>query len=556
MTGPQKNSKNTRPEKSRIDLLIQSILDKLYPFLEEQADQISELTTLGKALGSDKDIRALLEMILSIAGRFTRADGGTLYLVDHARQSLVFNVIQNKSLGMTETKKTINLPGVPLYHRDGSPNYSNVSAYVFHTGKIVNIKDVYRTKKFQFDGTRKFDETLNYKSRSMVVIPMTNHEDEIIGILQLINSIDPFTGMITSFTREDQEKAAALASQASVILTQQSLILEMKTLFEAFITAIAVSIDEKSKHTGGHIQRVTELSLMIAEKINQDQTLFSGTCLTDDQMDELRIAALMHDTGKITTPEHIIGKSSRLETVCDRIDLIRTRWELFKTHQKLDAAQKKLALLDQTPRQNAFLDIDRACDEQIKLLENEFKTLAAVNSSKKSLDPSSMAQLEAINEKKQLIFGKSVPYLLTDEFENLCILNGTLSPKERDIINNHAVLTQKILGKLPWPKKLVNIPSIAGAHHEKLDGSGYPLHLDRDDLNIQARILAIADIFEALSARDRPYKDPMILSRAVQILEEMGEKGLVDKDIVHLFFSSGTHLEYAKKHLASSQIDL
>jgi HD-GYP domain-containing protein (c-di-GMP phosphodiesterase class II) len=551
MPGTHKKSENTR-----IDLLIQSILEKLCPFLEEQAEQISELTALGKALGSDKDIRVLLEMILSIAGRFTRADGGTLYLVDHARQSLVFTVIQNKSLGLTDNKRNIDLPGVPLYHRDGSPNYSNVSAHVFHTGKIVNIKDVYRTKKFQFEGTRKFDKTLHYRSQSMVVIPMTNHENEIIGILQLINSIDPFTGKTTPFTREDQEKAAALASQASVILTQQSLIFEMETLFESFITAIAVSIDEKSKHTGGHIQRVTELSLMIAGKINQDQILFQGICLTDEQMDELRIAALMHDTGKITTPEHIIGKSSRLETVYDRIDLLRTRWELFKAHQKLDAAQKKLALLDQTHRQNTFRNIDAACDEQLIILENEFKTLAAINSCKKCLDPGSIARLEAIKEKQLKIFGRNVPYLSKDEFENLCILRGTLSSKERDVINNHAVLTRKILSKLPWPKKLVNIPSIAGAHHEKLDGSGYPLHLDRENLNIQARILAIADIFEALSARDRPYKDPMTLSRAVQILEEMGKKGLVDNNIVDLFFSSGIHLEYAKKHLSSSQIDL
>ncbi|MCD4678344.1 MAG: GAF domain-containing protein [Desulfobacula sp.] len=385
-------------ENPRINVVIENILDELCPFLEEQAREISELTAIGKALGTGKDISVLLEMILSIARRFTKADGGTLYLVDHKTQSLVFNVIHNESLNIKKGGGSIELAGVPLYKDDNTPNLSNVSSYVFHTGEIVNIDDVYKAKKFQFKGTKKFDKTLHYKSRSMIVIPMTNHEDDIIGILQLINSKDMFTNKTISFSKDDQEKAAALASQASVILTQQTLILELKKLFEAFIKAIAVSIDEKSKHTGGHIQRVTELSMMIAQKINKDNTIFKNTTLSLDQMDELRIAALMHDTGKITTPEHIISKSSRLETVHDRIDLIKARWEIFKTNQKLDAAQKKLALFDQTTRQNEIAEIDNICNEKIDILKKEFKTLSHINSTKKILDQSLVDQLEKIYE--------------------------------------------------------------------------------------------------------------------------------------------------------------
>ena len=543
-------------ENPRINVVIENILDELCPFLEEQAREISELTAIGKALGTGKDISVLLEMILSIARRFTKADGGTLYLVDHKTQSLVFNVIHNESLNIKKGGGSIELAGVPLYEDDNTPNLSNVSSYVFHTGEIVNIDDVYKAKKFQFKGTKKFDKTLHYKSRSMIVIPMTNHEDDIIGILQLINSKDPLTNKTIPFNKDDQEKAAALASQASVILTQQTLILELKKLFEAFIKAIAVSIDEKSKHTGGHIQRVTELCMMIAQKINKDNTIFKNTTLSLDQMDELRIAALMHDTGKITTPEHIISKSSRLETVHDRIDLIKVRWELFKTNQKLDAAQKKLALFDQTTRQNEIAQIDNICNEKIDILKKEFKTLSHINSTKKILDQSLVDQLEKIYEKSSNFSGIDVPYLTEDEFENLCILKGTLTSKERDILNSHAHLTEKILNKLPWPKKLANIPSIAGAHHEKLDGSGYPLHLNKENLNIQARILAIADIFEALSAKDRPYKEPMTLSGTVKVLEQMGENGLIDKDIIKIFFKSKAHLEYSKNHLSQSQIDL
>jgi HD-GYP domain-containing protein (c-di-GMP phosphodiesterase class II) len=543
-------------ENTRINVVIENILDELCPFLEDQAKEISELTAIGKALGTGKDISVLLEMILSIARRFTQADGGTLYLADHKSQTLVFNVIHNESLNIKKGGSSIDLPGVPLYNKDNTPNHSNVSSYVFHTGETVNIKDVYKTKRFQFNGVRRFDEALHYKSRSMIVIPMRNHENDIIGILQLINAKDLFTNKIISFSKDDQEKATALASQASVILTQQALILEMKKLFEAFIKSIAVSIDEKSKHTGGHIQRVTELCMMIAQKINQDNTVFKTISLCPDQMDELRIAALMHDTGKITTPEHIISKSTRLETVHDRIELIRTRWELFKTNQNLVAAQKKLMLLDQTAQQEKITQIDNICKEKVDILEKEFETLFYINSTKDVLEQNFSDRLKEIYEKSDKIFGKQQPYLTESEFENLSILRGTLTSKERNIINNHAYLSEKILNKLPWPKKLANVPSIAGAHHEKLDGSGYPLHLNKEDLNIQARILAIADIFEALSARDRPYKNPMTLTRTVNILKQMGEKGLLDKDIIKLFFKSKTHLEYAKTHLSLSQIDL
>jgi len=541
-------------ENSRINIVIENILDELCPFLEEQAREISELTAIGKALGTGKDIRALLKMILSIARRFSKADGGTLYLVDQKKKKLDFHVFHNDSLNIDEEDEKIDLQGVPLYHVDDTPNLSNVSSYVFHTGKIINIDDVYKTNQFMFDGTRRFDEALHYRSKSMVVIPMRNHEDDIIGILQLINSKDPSSRKIISFGKDALEKAAALANQASVILTQQRLIIEMKELFEAFIKSIAVSIDEKSKHTGGHIQRVTELSIMIARKINEDDIIFNNIYLSDDQMDELRIAALMHDTGKITTPDHIISKSSRLETVFDRIELIRTRWELFKTNLKLIAAQRKLSLLDQTEKHEEMARIDLMCIQKIETLETEMMTLSTINSSKESLDQGLIDQLEGINE-KSCEMSKN-PYLTEDEFENLCVIKGTLTAGEREIINNHARLTEKILNKLPWPKKLSNIPSIAGAHHEKLDGSGYPLHLNKENINIQARILAIADIFEALCARDRPYKKPMTLSKTVAVLQQMSENHLIDEDIVKLFFESGVHIEYAKRHLSPDQIDL
>ncbi|MCF6247452.1 MAG: HD domain-containing protein [Desulfobacula sp.] len=541
---------------NRINIVIENILEELCPFLEEQAREISEMTAIGKALSTGKNISVLLEMILSIARRFSKADGGTLYLVDDMNKYLKFHVIQNESLNIKKEGSQIDLPGVALFNKDKTPNLSNVSSYVFHTGEIVNIKDVYQTKRFHFDGTKEFDKALKYKSKSMVVIPMKNHEDDTFGILQLINATDALSKKTIPFSLEVQEKATALASQASMILTQQTLIFEMKELFEAFIRAIAVSIDEKSKHTGGHIQRVTQLAIMIAEKINQDQVFFKDTMLSEDQIDELRIAALMHDTGKITTPDHIIGKSTRLETIFDRIELIKTRWELFKSNLKLKAAQEKLALSDHTAHPEKIADIDRNLESAIARLDKEFNFLSFINSNKAHLENEHLEQLKAIQNKSYEIENHVVPYLTDDEIENLSIQKGTLTHKERDIINSHAYVTEKILNKLPWPRKLSKIPAIAGAHHEKLDGSGYPLHIDGKNLNIQARILAVADIFEALSAQDRPYKNPMSLSQTVKVLKSLGDTNKIDKDIVSLFFKTRTHIEYAKRHLSPAQIDL
>lgn len=386
----------------------------------------------------------------------------------------------------------------------------------------------------------------------MIVIPMNNHQEEIVGILQLINATDNETSRLTVFSKESEEKASALASQAAVLLTQQLLITEMRQLFEAFVKAIAVSIDEKSKHTGGHIQRVTDLSLLIAEKINQDSACFEGICLTPDEMEELRIAALMHDTGKITTPEHLIGKSSRLETVFDRIELIRTRFELFKMNQKLKTAERKLEIISEKASPEKIAKLDKACSREVQRLEDDLKMIEQINSEKAPLTAEKIKTLGRIHSEESHIEGKATPHLSKDEFENLSVQKGTVTRSERKQIKLHAHLTEKILNQLPWPKNLENIPFIAGAHHEKLDGTGYPLGLDKKHLNLQARILAIADIFEALSAPDRPYKRPMPLDKVEKVLLDMGEKGALDWDIIQVLFQSEVHLEYARKHLSPS----
>ncbi len=539
----------------KIKRLIENILGELYPFLEDQADCIHELTSIGQALGEHENISRLLDKILILARRFANADGGTLYLVDNARKELVFHVVHNDTLQIDYDAKTArqkDIPNVQLYLSDGSKNLSNVSSYVFHTGKTVNIEDVYSTEEFHFGGTRAFDKELNYRSKSMLVIPMKNHEDTIIGVLQLINALDPKTKEILPFDEDAARKASALATQASVMITQQNLIREMEELFEAFIRAIAVSIDEKSRHTGGHIQRVTDLTLMIAECINKDETVFKHTFLSPDEIKELRMAALMHDTGKITTPDHIVNKSSRLEAVFDRIELVNTRLQVLKLEKELATARKKIAALES---KGSLEEGDEKDSDERQLFDiaQTAAFLQKINGSGSRVSKDDVSRIEPLLSRTIDILGTQYPLLTPDEFENLSIPFGTLTVMERDQINQHAALSAKILDKLPWPKKLAQVPYIAGSHHEKLDGSGYPNGLKSDELNLQARILAIADIFEALSAKDRPYKSPMTLAQAFEILEDMARKNHIDPDIVDVFKKSDAPLDYAKKYLHSSQ---
>ena len=548
---------------TKINTLLDNIINELSPFLEEQARSINELTAIGLALSAEQDIATILEMILSQARRFTHADGGTVYLLNKDGNELVFHVVENETLNIKmggASGKTVTLPNVPLFTKDNKQNLSNVSAYVANTEEIVNIPDVYETIGFNFEGTKKFDSSINYKSKSMLVMPLRDHENKIIGVLQLINSTDQKTGESIAFSEDSIKMSSALASQAAVILTQHFLIKEMKELFESFIHAIATAIDEKSQYTGGHIQRVAELTMMIANKINQSEKgHFKDISLTPDQLDELRIAAWMHDTGKITTPDHIVDKSCKLETIFDRIELIKTRWIVIGLQTQLAAEKEKNNILKKTLDEintEKIKTIEITCDQKINTLKNDLEFLTQINTGGEFMRDELLDRLKTIAKKTYSINGNEKNYITENEFYNLSIKKGTLTDEEREKINSHAHMSTQILNKLPWPKKLAGVPDIAGAHHEKLDGTGYPKGLIGDQINLQARIMAIADIFEALSARDRPYKESMPLSQINKILGFMVKDNHVDRNIVALLSKSGIDKKYAGKFLNKSQIDI
>jgi len=543
----------------QINELLNDVVGRLKEYTEDQVSHLNKLAKIGVALSATRNLDQLLEMIVDEARSFTGADGGTLYLRTDDETALRFSVIQNETLGTRMggvTGAPINWPPVPL-KIEGKPNNQNVSAYAANSGDLVDIPDVYEAPGFNFEGTRKFDASTGYRSKSMLVVPMRDHEGEIIGVLQLINARDQDTGEVIPFAHEYRELTAALASQAAIAISNARLIHDVQVLFDSFIQAIAQAIDEKSPYTGGHISRVANLTMEIANKINAaTEGPFAKIHFTDDELYELRLAAWLHDTGKITTPEYVVDKRTKLETIFDRMELVRMRFELAKAEATIKALQYQVTTgkKDETATEEPVSATDAAAE--ISRLDEEFAFVSGCNATQEFVRDEVIARLDAIATETVETAKGVEPMLTPDELYNLHIRKGNLTNEERKIIENHATMTIKILEKLPFPKKIKNVPYIAGAHHEKLSGRGYPLGLKAEQINLQARIMALADIFEALTARDRPYKQPKKLSECIKILGFMMKDLELDTDVVQFFLDNKMHIEYARQHLNPDQIDV
>jgi PAS domain S-box-containing protein len=518
------------------------------------------LTQIGLSLSAEKDTKKLLERIVIEARRLTNADAGTLYLLDKETQELRFEIIQNDSMQVNiggTSGVEVEFPNVPLFI-NGEPNYANVSSNVALSGETINVKDVYGPDGKQFPGPREYDAISGYRTHSMLVMPLKNHENETIGVLQLLNAKHLRSGESISFSEEYVDLIAALASQAAVALTNAQLIENLNNLFYAFIRSIATAIDEKSPYTGGHINRVVQLSMMLAEKINEDQTgAFKDIHFTKEEMEELRLAAWMHDVGKVTTPENIVNKASKLETIFDRVNLVETRFALIASEMVNTYLDAKLKLLQKEQVDMSKLGLaDRSLSEDLKILLQELEFIKTCNSANQPMTEEQLARLRDIGKKEYTFQNVKQPYLTEDEIKNLSIRYGNLTDEERLVVENHATMTLKILRQLSFPIKLEKVPEFAGGHHEKLDGSGYPLGLTEKELPLQTRILAIVDIFEALTARDRPYREPMKLSEATKIIRFMKENHKIDPDLFDLLIGSGAYFEYALKEMDPKQIDM
>lgn len=541
-------------DNERLNDLLDNVVDYVKDFTQHQMEEIEKLTQIGLALSAEPDIDRLLEMIVDEARRFTGADGGTLYIVDDDEKELHFSIAQTDSLKvrMGGSAGKITWPPIRLYNEDGTPNYKNVSSYAALSCEMVNIDDVYNTEKFDFEGTRRFDSSIGYRSQSMLVVPMRNHDNDTIGVLQLLNAMDKTGGEVIPFSLECQRLTESLASQAAVALTNNRLIRDLKLLLESFFKSIATAIDEKSPYTGNHGRRVVELTIYIAEKINNiKEGPFKDIFLDKHQMDELVMAAWLHDVGKIAVPEHVMDKSTKLESIYDRINLLKTRFEVIKRDIEIDHMRRGMAPSESSKAH----DHNGSYEEELKSLEEDLNFLESVNKGSEFMSDEKIGKVKKIASRKWKINGEEMQLLTDEEVKNLCVRKGTLTEDEKNVIKSHAALTYEILSQLPFPKKLRNIPHYASSHHEFINGTGYPKGLKGDEIPLQARILALADIFEALTAGDRPYRKGNTLSGAIKILGFMVRDNLLDKDLFDLFIKEQIYLDYAKKELDPSQID-
>ncbi|MCX8500738.1 MAG: HD domain-containing protein [Alphaproteobacteria bacterium] len=517
----------------------------------DDSNALRKLIQLGISLSAEHNHARLLEQILLSAMEFTHADGGTLYLLNDS-QFLSFEILRNQSLGSAmggTTNIPVRFPPLKMYNPDGSPNNHNVATFVALNRVVINIPDAYEAKGFDFSGTRRFDSNTGYRSQSMLAVPLTNHENRVIGVVQLINALNPDSGEVIEFAEEIEPLIEALCGLASIALSNQELIEEQRNLLNAVINMMAQAIDKKSAYTGGHCVRVPIIMEMIAHAANKSSSgRFKDFELTEDQWFEMQVAAGLHDIGKVATPEHIMDKATKLERVCDRIYEVQLRFEILKRDAEIDYYK---AIARGEKEATARAQLSSRCAE----LDAEFDLISRSNIGAETLAQSSIDEMKRFASRSLTVSGVVSPLLTAEELANLSMQRGTLNDQDRKIVNDHIVITIDMLKTLPLPKYLKNVVEIAGGHHERMDGRGYPNGLRGDDMSVLARMLGIADVFEALTATDRPYKKAKSLSESLAIMTNMAMEGHIDPEIFRLFIEAKVYRDYSLHYLKPENVD-
>lgn len=514
---------------------------------------VTRLTQIGKALSSERDRDTLLEHILLAAKEISNADGGTLYLLSAAGDVLEYVIVRTDSIhlaygGTTGKKPPFSV--VHLYHPETQePDIRTQVVRAVVNKESINVKDAYSSKEFDFTRTKKFDLQYGFRTRSVITIPMINHRGEPIGCLQLINAKDPATGATITFSDEMVEIISSLASQAAVIVDKETLISEQKTLLESFIKMMASAIDAKSPYTGSHCVRVPVLTEMLAEAAcNDTQGFFRTFTMSEEEKYELHIAGWLHDAGKIVTPVHIMDKATKLETIYDRIHLVMARIEVLKRDARIRTLEAVAAGGDKTALHAEY-------EKEIAALDADAAFLKTANIGGEFMADESIERLKKLAEQTLELDGKTEPLLSENEVYNLSTRRGTITPEERQIMNDHMVHTVNMLESMPWPKHLQRVPEYATGHHEKMDGTGYPRGVLAGTMSVPARMMCIADVFEALTANDRPYKKAKKLSEAMAIIGQFKKTNHLDPNIVDFFVTSKTYRKFAEMFLPAEQID-
>lgn len=564
--------------------------------LNQAQEKLAQLVRNGLLLAKEHDREKLLSHILHGGRELANCAAATLYLKTE-RNTLRFAMRTNAD----------KLPDfeVPLYHPDtGAPMTGYVSSYVALHNETVVIDDVYSETRFDLSGTKRFSEESGFRTISMLTVPLSPRDGEVIGVIQLMNAVDPLSGEIVPFPPEMVTFVEALAAQSAVALENHQLVEAQKVLMDSMIKIIAGAIDAKSAYTGGHCARVPELAVMLAEEACQVQqgALAEFAFRNEDEWREFRIGAWLHDCGKVTTPEYVVDKATKLETIYNRIHEIRTRFEVLWRDAEIARLQ---AILAGQP----VADADAALAMRQQQLQDDFAFIAECNiggefMAAEKIDrvkaiaqqtwwrhfddrlglsheelrryeahpPASLPAIEKLLDDKPWHILPRVDWRAFDEkygFEikvpqhlyhfgevyNLSIARGTLTEEERFKINEHIIQTIVMLENMPFPKHLKRVPEYAGTHHETLIGTGYPRKLKAEQLSVPARIMAIADIFEALTASDRPYKKAKTLSESIKILSFFKKDQHIDGELFDLFLTSGVYRRYAERFLKPEQID-
>lgn len=571
------------------------------------ASAYRQLIDIGIALSVERDSAKLMERILLEAKAFTNADAGTLYL-NHEDRELTFQIVRNDTLNIAlggTTGDAITFRPVPLFTESGAPNMHNVASCSAITGRVINVHDAYSDEdEWDFSGTKRFDASTGYHSQSFLTVPLKNHEGLVIGVMQLINAEDG-EGRVVPFEDALVPLVEALASQAAVSIDNHMLIEAQKRLLDSFIELIAAAIDAKSPYTGGHCQRVPALTEMLTRAICESSVEpFKDFTLDEAGWYELHIAGWLHDCGKVTTPEYVVDKATKLETIYDRIHEVRMRFEVLKRDAEIAYLKGRLEGGDDAQLRAAY-------QAELAALDDDFAFIGACNEGGEFMAPDKVERVKRIAERtwmrtlsnrigisyaektrRERVPERPLPVrekLLEDRYDhviereaqdlmppdnkwgfkirmperkynlgevyNLCIGRGTLNEEERYKINDHIMQTIAMLEGLPFPRHLRRVAEYAGGHHEKMDGTGYPRGLTRENMSIPARVMAVADIFEALTAADRPYKPAKKLSESIKIMSFMVKDNHIDPDIFRLFLESGVYRQYAEKFLRPEQID-
>ncbi|XQW85204.1 GAF and HD-GYP domain-containing protein [Thalassotalea piscium] len=515
----------------------------------------NQLADICIQLNGENDTHLLMEKILLAVLDVANADAGTIYLVKEGKR-LQFETVINKTLNMHlggSSGNPVNFASIPLFI-DGEPNTTAVVANAANSGNVINITDVYDSLPFDLSAARKMDKETGYRTQSMLTLPLKDHVNEIVGVIQLINAQEGDD--IIAFTKEVEHYCLSFASLGAIALTNKSLIDNLEDLFTALIRTLARIIDEKSPHTGEHCKRVPELTLMFAQAVHEAKKgPFSSFSISESEMYQLEIAGWLHDCGKVATPDHVMEKSTKLHTIFDRIEYVLAKLEIASRDIDLKYQEEIIKAL----KKNKPIDVQQIERERLvahKQLNLDRAFLQKVNIGGEFLNDYQDEQIVEIAKRYNIsVNGQKTPLLTDDEVMNLRIKRGTLNAEERLIIQRHMDVTLDILEALPFPKHMRNVAEYALGHHETMDGKGYPRGLTKEQLSIPARIMAVADIFEALSSSDRPYKKAKPVSECLKIMGNMAKNNNIDSDLFDVFVNSKVYEEYIRKFSKLEQID-